>query len=151
MGTGCPGRWWSHHPWSFSRKEEASHWVTWYRVVTGMGWWLDWTILLVFPTLMILWFCDCDIFNIESELTSKSYCKIRIQPTYMIIRTSTREIQTMSNELHKTALPNISFHLFHSYSAGQGRDNKAIFTFRDWSECCASVESLRLEKATRIT
>ena len=26
------------------------------RAVSGMGWWLGWMILVVFPTLMILWF-----------------------------------------------------------------------------------------------
>jgi len=28
--TGCPGKWWSHHPWRFSRKEmwHLGKWVT---------------------------------------------------------------------------------------------------------------------------
>lgn len=57
------------------------------------------------------------IYNAQSELTSKSYCEIYIQPTYMIIMISTREIQTVSKELPKAALPYVSLHLFHSYSS----------------------------------
>jgi len=28
-GTGCPGEWWSHHPWGCSRTMEMWYWVTW--------------------------------------------------------------------------------------------------------------------------
>ena len=29
IGTGCPGRWWSHCPWRCSRSVEMWHWRTW--------------------------------------------------------------------------------------------------------------------------
>jgi len=40
--TGCPGRWWSHHPWRSSRTVWMWHWGTWSVSMVGMGWWLDW-------------------------------------------------------------------------------------------------------------
>mgnify|MGYP001856499587 CR=1 FL=1 len=39
-GTGCPGRWWSHHPWRCSRTVWMWHWGTWLVGMVGMGWWL---------------------------------------------------------------------------------------------------------------
>lgn len=39
------------------------HWVTQSRAVAGMGWWLDWMILLVFPTLTFLWVYDSHILK----------------------------------------------------------------------------------------
>jgi len=32
-GTGCPGRWWSHHPWRCSRNIEVWYWGMWWRWV----------------------------------------------------------------------------------------------------------------------
>jgi len=53
-GTGCPGRWWSHHPWRCLRTVEMWHWGTW--LVGIMGLQFDWMILMIFPTPVILWF-----------------------------------------------------------------------------------------------
>jgi len=64
-GTGCPGRWWSHCPWRYSKTVWLWHWGMSSRVVTGMGWWLDWMILSVFPTLTILWFYDSKSLGVE--------------------------------------------------------------------------------------
>jgi len=60
-GTCCPGRWWSHHPWRYSRSMEIWHWGTWLVGMMGMSWWLDWMILEVFSNRnesVILWYCD---------------------------------------------------------------------------------------------
>ena len=51
VGTGCPGRWWSHHPWRSSRKGQMWHWRTWFSKNGGAGWWLNKMILVVFPSL----------------------------------------------------------------------------------------------------
>ena len=39
IGMGCPGRWWSHHPWKRSRNMEAWHLGTWEseHSVDGLG------------------------------------------------------------------------------------------------------------------
>ena len=55
IGTGCPGKWWSHRTWKCSGKGQMWHWLIWSRAGTGIGWWWDWMILLIFPTLMIPW------------------------------------------------------------------------------------------------
>ena len=47
-GTGCPGRWWSHHPWRCSRNTEMWHWETW---AVGVGWCLDLVILEISSNL----------------------------------------------------------------------------------------------------
>ena len=54
-GAGCPGGWWSHCPWRCSRNVEMWQWGTWSRVATDVGWWLHWVVLVIFPSLMILW------------------------------------------------------------------------------------------------
>jgi len=48
-GTGCPGRWWNHHPWRCPRTMEMWHWGTW--LPWGVGWWLDWMVLEVSSNL----------------------------------------------------------------------------------------------------
>ena len=57
-GMGCPGSWWPHCPWMCSRTVQMWHWGMWFGVVTGMGWWLNLMILVVFPIFydsMTLW------------------------------------------------------------------------------------------------
>lgn len=41
IGTGCLGKWWSHHPWRCPRKEWMWHWVTWFCGYDGHGLGLD--------------------------------------------------------------------------------------------------------------
>ena len=36
-GTGCPGRWWGHHPWGYSRTVWMWHWGTWLSGHGGHG------------------------------------------------------------------------------------------------------------------
>ena len=36
-GTGCPGRWWSHHPWRCSKNVQMWHLGTWFSRQGGVG------------------------------------------------------------------------------------------------------------------
>ena len=40
-GTGCPGRWWSHHPWRCSRNVWMWRWGAWLVGMVGVGWQSD--------------------------------------------------------------------------------------------------------------
>jgi len=56
--NGCPGRWWSHHPWRCSRNVQMLYWGFSGEILM-VGGWLDWVILEAFSNLgdsMILWF-----------------------------------------------------------------------------------------------
>jgi len=37
IGTGCPGRWWSHHPWRCSKTVWMWHFRTWFSRHGGVG------------------------------------------------------------------------------------------------------------------
>jgi len=37
FGTGCPGRWWSHHPWRCSKNVYMWHFGTWFSRHGGDG------------------------------------------------------------------------------------------------------------------
>jgi len=37
IGTGCPGRWWSHHPWRGSNNVWILHFGTWFSRHGGVG------------------------------------------------------------------------------------------------------------------
>jgi len=51
-GTGCPGRWWTHCPWSCSRNVWLFYWGTWFsEKILVVGGRLDWMILEVFFNL----------------------------------------------------------------------------------------------------
>lgn len=55
--------WNSNHKCTHTHTHTPPHWVTQSRAVAGMGWWLDWMILLVFPTLTFLWVYDSHILK----------------------------------------------------------------------------------------
>jgi len=40
IGTGCPGRWWSHHPWRGSKNVYVWHFGAWF---SRHGWGDGWT------------------------------------------------------------------------------------------------------------
>ena len=73
-GMGCPGRWWSHRPWRFSRNVWTLCWGTWFN--ENYWWWVDgWTGWSCgsFPILVILWFY---------EITNKKFCVCFIVGTW---------------------------------------------------------------------
>jgi len=37
VGTGCPGKWWSHHPWRCSNNVWIWHFRTWFGRHGGVG------------------------------------------------------------------------------------------------------------------
>jgi len=37
IGTGCPGRWWCHHPWRGSKNVQIWHFRTWFSRCGGVG------------------------------------------------------------------------------------------------------------------
>ena len=53
-GTGCPRRWWSHHPWRFSKIMDMCHLGIWSVGMVEVG--RAWGSWRSSPTLMILWF-----------------------------------------------------------------------------------------------
>ena len=67
MEAGCPGRWWSHHPFQEKGRQCTKGHSP---VVIGMGWWLDHMIIVFFPTLMILWFWLVRVTNVGGFLYS---------------------------------------------------------------------------------
>jgi len=81
-GTGCPGRWWSHHPWRCSRNLYRLYLWTWFSgeilLVNG---WLDRRSCRSFPTLLILWFTAsfgtetaCAGLDVQRESPMYTYC-----------------------------------------------------------------------------
>jgi len=70
-GPGCPGQWWSHHPWRGSKTVWMWHLGTWFSRPVWGCWgdsWTQWS-YKSFPTLTILWFCDSKIKILTTVLT----------------------------------------------------------------------------------
>lgn len=57
FGIGCPGRWWSHHPWRGSRGVWIWLWVMWFRGYSGIAGWTAGLDVLEGP-FQPWWFCD---------------------------------------------------------------------------------------------
>jgi len=52
-GTGCPGRWWSHRSWRFSRPMLMCDWGMWLVGMVMAGWQLNKVNIMVLPALII--------------------------------------------------------------------------------------------------
>ena len=52
IGTGCPGRRWSHRPWWWRVDVALRDWL---RALAGVGRHLDWVVFKVSPDVMIVW------------------------------------------------------------------------------------------------
>lgn len=63
IGGGCPGKWWGHCSWRYSRTMETWHWGT--LGMVAMGWWSDLMILEVFSNLYdsVILFHLCILIN----------------------------------------------------------------------------------------
>jgi len=103
--TGCPGRWWSHHP--FRCGTEGHDLVS----MAVMGSWLDWMILVVFSNLnysMILWNRNVEKSNKRwksSSYTSKSHA----------------QLQHVHDEISRNALSSVAqIELFLKYRGSKG-------------------------------
>ena len=76
-GTGCPGRWWSHHPWRCPTTVEMWHWGMWSEGILDDGLELNLVILVVFSNLHDSIYTRFSPWIAKRELFSSGNLKIR--------------------------------------------------------------------------
>jgi len=65
IGTGCPGRWLSHHPWRYSKNMYVWHFGICFSRHGGVGWMVGLDDLRRLFQPKSLWFCDSMIMNMH--------------------------------------------------------------------------------------